>query len=99
MPTRLKIRRGPTFRAVLVDEDGNLKLCRRCNQPGEFYKNKRAPDGLNWTCKTCDSEASKKWRESNREKSRELSKNWYDRHKEYRAGYMKAYYRRKKEGR
>ncbi len=30
-----------------------MKQCPKCNQPGEFYRNRSRPDGLSYWCKQC----------------------------------------------
>lgn len=64
-------------------------IMKRCNQCGEekplesgFYKNKRKEGSYFNRCKKCYQEASKKWRENNKEKAKEISKKWYEANKE-----------------
>jgi hypothetical protein len=55
------------------------KICNICNKEkeiSEYYKNKYSRDGLRSNCKVCQNINSKKWRELNPEKYKEIQKNF-----------------------
>jgi hypothetical protein len=59
-----------------------LKKCSKCDLPkdrAEFYKDKRASDGLASSCKACHKLALKSWAGRNREKLMSASKRWRNR--------------------
>jgi 5-methylcytosine-specific restriction endonuclease McrA len=50
------------------------KICTKCLQTqdlSEFYKDKKAPDGLSWHCKTCLKAVTKAWNQANVERARQ----------------------------
>ena len=67
------------------------KLCTRCEQEksiSEFYKNKRAKDGLRTECKICGNIQAKKWAKENKKqhyasvkKYRLKKRKWYEEYK------------------
>ena len=70
-----------------------MKKCITCKiekDLSKFSKNKRAKDGLNYTCKSCKNEKLKKWREANIEHEKQYYQNNKERIKEYRKQYRKA---------
>lgn len=58
-----------------------MKICTKCGQPGEFYKDKKAKDGLRSDCKKCNDDRRKKWcainPQRNKESQRESHRRWY----------------------
>ena len=73
-----------------------IKLCKRCSQIkdiGLFYKNKLTKDGLSIYCKSCQEEASVKYRAS--DKGKECAKKYkasdnYNKKKELQKQYQKS---------
>ena len=54
--------------------DDIVRVCRKCGQEkplSEFVKNKECVLGRTHTCKQCEAEKNRKWREANPEKYRE----------------------------
>jgi len=52
----------------------NGKVCSRCGQrkaAGEFRRNRRNRDGLSSWCAACHNEATRRWREENRDRLNE----------------------------
>lgn len=61
-----------------------MKKCSKCGEIkelGEFYKNKKAIDGVTWYCKNCQKENSLKNR-LNKEDKKEYNKQYYIENKE-----------------
>lgn len=61
------------------------KVCAKCGAEKTidgFFKNSKSRDGRSSTCKECDKEHLKKWRNENKEKVRAQSKRSYYRHQE-----------------
>lgn len=55
------------------------KICRICGDlknRSEFYPKSDAKDGLRSTCKSCNSEESKKWGKQNKNRSYKIHKNY-----------------------
>lgn len=51
-----------------------MKRCSKCEiekPKSEFYRDSRSKDGLSYTCKSCNSERGKKWRETHSNRVRE----------------------------
>ena len=64
---------------VSLQYNNIMKKCTKCNieKPlTEFHKFKNTPDGLQYQCKICDRENSKKWNSENPEKRRESSRRY-----------------------
>lgn len=54
-----------------------MKKCSKCKQIKDltdFYDSKETKDGKNCYCKQCHSDASRKWREKNRDKVKRLNR-------------------------
>ena len=71
------------------------KVCSKCKEEKnifEFGNSKKSKDKLQYSCKKCNNLRSKKYRQNNPQKIREIQKNWrkknpellYERHKRYR---------------
>lgn len=63
------------------------KVCSRCKEEkplGEFGKNQRKKDGLSCSCKLCERERDRRYREENREKRRENDRRYEVENREYR---------------
>lgn len=63
------------------------KICSKCKEDkplGEFGKNQRNKDGLNYSCKLCERERDRRYREENREKRRENDRRYEVENREYR---------------
>ena len=84
----------------------NQKQCSKCSEwkqaTNEFFSNRKtAPLGLSSRCKRCDSGASHKWREANRERHNEKNRKWREanreEHKELSRKWYEANSERKKE--
>jgi len=74
-----------------------MKKCSRCKnekKDSEFYKDKRAKDGLNCACKECINKVNKDWANKNPEKILELSRKSHERHKEKEKIYAREYARK-----
>lgn len=59
--------------------DDITRVCRKCGQEKpleEFAKNKGCVLGRTHTCKQCEAEKYRKWREANLEKARESVRKW-----------------------
>lgn len=59
--------------------DNITRVCRKCGQEKpleEFAKNKECVLGRTHTCKQCEAEKIRKWREANLEKARESVRKW-----------------------
>jgi len=68
-----------------------MKLCRGCGRTldeSEFTKNKRSPDGLDWRCRNCKREHSRKYIYS--EKGIETRQKYYEQHKSDHMEYKKT---------
>ena len=55
------------------------KRCSLCGEEkplGEFYRNKKHKDGLQYRCKTCDKSLSVEWNKENREKVAHQKRKW-----------------------
>lgn len=62
-----------------------MKRCSKCKETKsktEFYKLKRAKDGLQSECKECASQYKKQWRINNPEKVKQFRKQWQQTHKD-----------------
>lgn len=78
------------------------KTCNKCKQtlPLEnFGKHSYTSDRLRAWCKVCNYQASKKYRENNREKVRETQRKWAAKNKDKKAAWDKAYYEKNKDAR
>lgn len=63
-----------------------IKVCTKCGgeeSVKEFGKNKNAKDGLRWSCKKCDSEYGKEYRQNNPIKVNKARKKWREANFEY----------------
>ena len=77
-----------------------MKQCSKCKEWKElvdFSKQKSTKDGLQWHCKVCIKEYSKKYYENNKEQIKEQTKEWYENNKEHAKEYKKEYYKNNKE--
>lgn len=77
-----------------------MKHCPSCNKEkskSDFYKNKRTPDGISYTCKSCMATYSKQYRANNEVKLAQLKKNWYANNKKHVLTYAATYYENNKE--
>lgn len=57
------------------------KVCTKCKVEyplSYFYADKRSPDGLQYNCKVCKSEMSRKWKENNPDKFKQQLRKYYD---------------------
>ena len=62
------------------------KMCLKCEEAkpiSEFYKDKKAKDGLHSYCKSCVKEYSKKWQKVNPERAKKANKKWREVNSEY----------------
>lgn len=62
-----------------------MKICPRCQKPGQFTLDKRTQDGLCYYCKDCKKELNKgygSWYARNKELGREQRRNYYSKHKD-----------------
>lgn len=56
-----------------------MKKCSECQETKElteFFKNKKSPDGLEYKCKSCKYQRTKKWYKNNLSRTIELNKKW-----------------------
>lgn len=77
-----------------------MKTCSCCKLEKtleNFYRNKKAKDGLTYNCKTCSAEIKNRWRANNPEKRKELDARTRERHREKRATTQRAYYQENKD--
>ena len=77
-----------------------LKRCTKCKveKPfDEFYKDKKAKDGLCCGCKSCQKEYNKSNKERRKEYAKEYYKEWYQKNKEAIKEYKKEYFKANKE--
>ena len=77
-----------------------MKQCPKCNGSYDtsfFYSNKRTPDGLSYTCRSCQSEYSKKYKEQNKEKIANNKKQWQMLNKDKVTLYTKQWYQDNKD--
>jgi hypothetical protein len=77
-----------------------MKICIECKleqSENNFYKDKRAKDGLYIACKKCHCKYAKSWRDNNPEKTKANALNYNRQHKEERKEYIKKYYPKNKE--
>lgn len=77
-----------------------LRVCRKCNSEKELNSNNFIKNGFSkvdnrqlyaMTCKKCESERAKKWREKNAEYKREADRKGREENKEYKAKIDKKY--------
>lgn len=77
-----------------------MKTCSRCKLEktlDEFYRNKKAKDGLMYNCRDCSTEIKNRWRAENPEKTKEQNARTRGRHREKRAETQRAYYQKNKD--
>lgn len=75
--------------------DDITRVCRKCGQEKpleEFAKNKECVLGRTHTCKQCEAEKYRKWREANLEKARESVRKWRESNRERGLVYARKYY-------
>lgn len=75
--------------------DDITRVCRKCGQEkplSEFAKNKECVLGRTHTCKQCEAEKYRKWREANLEKARESVRKWRESNRERGLVYARKYY-------
>lgn len=75
--------------------DDITRVCRKCGQEKpleEFAKNKGCVLGRTHTCKQCEAEKCRKWREANLEKARESVRKWRESNRERGLVYARKYY-------
>ena len=75
-----------------------MKICSGCNieKPlSEFSKNRKAKDGLKYTCKACDREnhLRARWQKENPEKARVSTRKWDCKNKSRKNAYAKRKWR------
>ena len=72
-----------------------MKRCTRCKKEkveSEFGRNKKAPDGLRWTCKVCCKEQQRCWNKANPEKTKEYNRRYRTKnHEKYKEGQRRLY--------
>ena len=71
-----------------------MKKCNRCGKIKDFSQfspNENSPDKFKSVCKKCGNKTSKKYREANPEKTREIIKLWGKKNPEKRRGYVRKY--------
>lgn len=76
------------------------KRCSTCKETkpvSEFYKNRRAKDGLASNCKMCGDESTRRYRKNNREKVSERKRRYYEANKEKIAERVRRYQEANKE--
>ena len=76
---------------VKVEE--GFKICSRCGQVkpiGDFYRNKRAKDGLMSYCKQCNKEYQAEWSTNHKENFKANSAKWRAKNPTYNAEYHQA---------
>lgn len=66
------------FYVILI----NMKICQKCGNTGEFYKDKTRADGFAKWCKSCMNEYSSAYRKNNKEHIAELSRAYHQNNKE-----------------
>ena len=84
----------------MLDVGETMKICKKCGKEKpltEYYKVKESRDGHAHSCKVCQREKSRKYREANPEKIKAAWVSWYAKNKEYRNEYTKEYYQNNKE--
>ncbi len=77
----------------------NLKKCCTCKKvlkTSEFYKNKRAKDGLKWVCKKCENLVSTEYYKKNKYKIAKYKKRWNNTNRDKLKGYVKKYNQKNK---
>ena len=77
----------------------NEKQCNRCNltkRLDEYYRKSQSSDGHTGTCKKCESEINKIWREQNKEIIAQRKKEYSAQHIEERQAYNQAYFQQNK---
>ena len=73
-----------------------MKKCVECKEEKEellFNRDTKAPDGLRYICRSCQSAAATKYRAEHREERIQKDKQYYEAHKEERKIQDKEYYR------
>jgi hypothetical protein len=71
-----------------------MKICTKCKENknlGEFHKYKATKDGLQYRCKSCDSQSHAKYRQLNRNKVNAQKKEYREKYKQKIAEYGKEY--------
>lgn len=61
------------------------KTCTKCKETKSvsgFYKSRSTKDGLQYRCKLCDSEETRRYREANKEKKSEIARRYYEANRE-----------------
>lgn len=66
---------------VIARQAKICSLCKVEKDRSEFYADKRVPDGLQYHCKECFLEGSKKYRENHCKEKKELDKKYRENHK------------------
>ena len=72
----------------------DLKRCSKCEEwkpRAEFYRNKKAKDGLARWCKECNRAAVKKWNQENRDRRREYDREYYQNNKDRKREYKREW--------
>lgn len=70
------------------DEEMETKRCSKCGEEkpiDHFQKRKASPDGLSYWCRQCNTDYTRKWRQNNPDRFRDLNSNASakERHKRY----------------
>ncbi len=72
------------------------KACTNCGlwkELGEFNRHSKAPDGLQWECKTCTREYNREWGKANRDKTQITQNRWRKANQERYKGYLRKYHK------
>jgi hypothetical protein len=70
---------------ILINIYNKVKICNKCHIPkveSEFYKNKATRDGLQSSCKECQSKIVENYKKLNSKKIKQSDKDYKDRNKE-----------------
>ena len=77
-----------------VNVEEGFKRCSKCGQVkpiGDFYRNKRAKDGLMSYCKQCNKEYQAEWSTNHKENVKAKNAKWRSKNPTYNAQYQQAH--------